>query len=181
MSQLIEVPFHSQLDNEADSDSGWWNECSYSSMAMLLAAIGMVGDGRANLDDYIELEYEKAGYKRGAPFDMNVYMDGVAQKFGKSAKFTRRGSRGELRSLLDRDIPTIIHTFLTRSGHILVCRGYDDESYGGRGGWIVNDPYGEWFSWGYDTTVTGEGLDYSYIGAGSYFGQDGDMWIHWIE
>lgn len=178
---ISEVPFHSQVDNDSDGNSGWWNECSYSSMAMLLGHIGKVGDGRTQLDDYVEREYESAGYTRGAPYQMSDYMNSQAQLFGKEAKFDPYSNRYNIKARLMQGFPCIVHTWLTRSGHILVIVGFDDSAYNGSGAWIVNDPYGEWYSWGYDTTASGEQLLYSYNGAGSHFGVDGDIWLHWIE
>jgi len=50
----------------------------------------------------------------------------------------------------------IVHGYFTSFGYIVVIRGYDDT------GFLVNDPYGEWFSTGYDNSRSGERLHYSH-------------------
>ena len=44
----------------------------------------------------------------------------------------------------------IVHAFLTRPGHIIVIRGYNNS-----GDYYVNDPAGEWYYSGYDYNATG--------------------------
>ena len=73
--------------------------------------------------------------------------------------------------------PVIIHGYFTASGHIIVIRGYDAS------GFIVNDPYGEFFQSGYDNRRSGAGLHYSYglIARTCYPESQQDpqnLWIH---
>ena len=66
-----------------------------------------------------------------------------------------RGTYKDVYTAIDNDHPVVIHGYFTRSGHIVVIRGYDDR------GFYVNDPYGEYFADGYDTNKRGENLHYS--------------------
>jgi hypothetical protein len=65
------------------------------------------------------------------------------------------GTFEDIEESIDANCPVIIHGYFTRSGHIIVIRGYNE------GGFYVNDPYGEYFSNGYNTGVSGENLHYS--------------------
>jgi uncharacterized protein YvpB len=66
------------------------------------------------------------------------------------------GSFKDIQTSIDAGNPVIIHGYFTKAGHIIVICGYDDK------GFIVNDPYGEYFSSGYDNRLSGEKLHYSY-------------------
>ncbi|WP_013321299.1 C39 family peptidase [Gloeothece verrucosa] len=82
---------------------------------------------------------------------------------------------------LDSGKPVIYSGKFTNSGHIIVLRGYDST------GFWVNDPWGEWFSWGYDKNAPpnmnkGAKLHYSYqmMGRLSYSGSQ-TGWAHLCE
>jgi hypothetical protein len=63
----------------------------------------------------------------------------------------------------------------TRSGHIVVARGYDFR------GLIVNDPHGEYFRSGYDTSVSGAALRYSYGLIQETCAYDDQFWVHFVS
>lgn len=80
---------------------------------------------------------------------------------------------------LDAGNPVIYSGQLTRSGHLIVLRGYDDK------GFWVNDPWGEHFNGsgvGYYKALSGENLHYSYhkIYKASYGGNK-TTWCHLPE
>jgi len=53
--------------------------------------------------------------------------------------------------------------------------GYDEY------GFIVHDPYGEWFSSGYRTDLSGSYLNYSYLLIRRVCIPDGSFWVHFIS
>ena len=53
--------------------------------------------------------------------------------------------------------------------------GFDDE------GFIVHDPYGEWFPSGYPTDFSGESLHYSYELIERTCSPDGQFSVHYIS
>jgi hypothetical protein len=53
--------------------------------------------------------------------------------------------------------------------------GYDEF------GFIVHDPYGEWFSSGYRTDLSGSYLHYSYRLITRVCIPDGSFWVHFIS
>ena len=76
----------------------------------------------------------------------NVY----GQNMGASMRLlpNTNGSTSGLKSELDRGHPVIVHGYFTRSGHVLVVLGYDDNGY------YVHDPAGAWsqvFKGGYSS------------------------------
>lgn len=71
-------------------------------------------------------------------------------------KLNYQGTFNDIRASIDAGHPVVIHGYFTRFGHIVVIRGYDEK------GFFVNDPNGEYYDTGYDTSKTGECLHYSY-------------------
>lgn len=87
-------------------------------------------------------------------------------------RFTQSGSLAGIRANLDKGHPVIIHGYFTTFGHIIVVTGYDKH------GFWVNDPNGEWFSTGYRTDLSGEGLHYSNKLIYDTCAYDGNLWQH---
>ena len=173
-------PFFTQINNLNFGSWNWSNTCSCSCMAMMLKKHGIVGAGQYSLDDEIAEDFHSRGLQRGAPMEMKQYMQERLNVLGKTANFTSQGTVEWMRDLLRDGHTLIVHTWLTRSGHLILLKGFDDSFYGGRGAWEANDPFGEWHAWGYDTSVSGESQFYSYNGAGAKFGTDRDIWMHWV-
>jgi Peptidase_C39 like family len=169
----LEVPYYSQLDNRNIP----YGTCNVTSVAMCMGYYGTVGTGQGQLEDQIFDWMHFHDLDRHSPIDLveAFTWKGIEDTF-------RADSRWEdVRRWISNGNPVIAHGYFTRSGHILVIRGYDDFAYGGEGAWIVNDPYGEWHRSGYDTSVSGEGLRYSYGMMAELCGDDGDLWIHFLS
>jgi hypothetical protein len=173
MSKSLPVPHFSQLDNV----NAPYGTCNLTSVAMCMAYLGIAGDGSGKqLEDQLFEYVMRQGLSRHSPTDLRqvLWWKKISDDFRPDAKW------GDARRWIDSGRPLIAHGYFTRSGHIVVIRGYDDAAYGSAGAWIVNDPYGEWNAEGYDTNVSGEALRYSYSMMGNVCGQDGDLWLHFV-
>ena len=148
------VPYFFQYDNLYSPNS----TCGLTSAAMMLGA-----RGSKQTPDQLYLTYGKA---------QGQSPEGLAQLYaweGYSSASGRRGTRSELRAMLDAGDPVVVHGFWTNAGHIAVLVGYDES------GWVVNDPAGDWNS-GYGTR-TGESVHYPFGGGwDKRLSVDGDIW-----
>ena len=177
---VLPTPYKSQLDNDQDWNSGWWNECSYVCKAMFLAAMGFVGNGNGQFEDQIERKSEAAGFMRGEPYGMNEFMRTNYRVAGTDYIFKPDATWEELEDNLLIGYPAILHTWLTGSGHVILLNGWNEAAYGGRGAYLFHDPYGEWYPAGYDTSASGENVPYSFDLCKRLIGTDGDMWAHMV-
>jgi GH24 family phage-related lysozyme (muramidase) len=146
----LKVPYHSQLNNRQNP----YGSCNVTCVAMCLHHLGM--DPRAGgelLEDVLYRRLETEGRSRHNPYDLKALIESYP---GFKDIFRENGGFEAIRSSIDAGNPVIIHGYFTSFGHIIVIRGYDNT------GFIVNDPYGEWFSSGYDNSRSGDGLHYSY-------------------
>jgi hypothetical protein len=178
---VVEQTFYSQLDNDIDSDSGPWNECSFSALAGSLSVHGLVGDGNGQFDDQIERAFESMGLTRGSPKDMEYFVNQTYGGMGIRDDFRFDGNLAEIKKALLDGCGVVLHTDLTPSGHVIAVAGYDDNAYRGAGALIVNDPNGEWFPDGYDQGVTGEHVYCSYALCDRLMGPDNNYWVHVIR
>jgi uncharacterized protein YvpB len=165
----LNIPYLSQLDNV-------WNphgSCNVTSVAMCLTYLGhpIKNTKGQQLEDELYQFCLNNGLSRHSPTDLAI----LVQKYGCKDDFQPDAKWSDVKKWLEAGKPIIVHGWFSRSGHIIVIKGYNEK------GWIVNDPYGEWFSWGYDTTVSGKGLTYSYGMMKQLCGSDGDLWIHYIS
>lgn len=149
MSNILnEFPYFSQRDN-AFNPSG---SCNVTSVAMCLSYLGVKATKEEQLEDELYAELTALGWSRHDPLDLSA----IANTYkGVDATFTTTGTMQDIYSAIDSGYPCILHGYFTRFGHIIVVKGYDSK------GLIVNDPWGEWHDYGYDTSVSGEGLHYS--------------------
>jgi len=165
----LNVPYLSQLNNQRNP----YGSCNVTCVAMCLAYFGHPAIDPIT-DQQLEDELYRAclynGLDRHSPTDLAKLIDiyGYHDKFQPDAKW------GDVKAWLKSGKPCIVHGWFTRAGHTVVIRGYDDR------GWIVNDPYGEWWRTGYDTNASGAGLTYSYEMMHQVCGNDGDLWIHFV-
>jgi uncharacterized protein YvpB len=147
--KTLDVPYLSQLDNQNNPTGS----CNVTSISMTLLFFGIHGDrSYPQLEDQLYRRCEDNGWSRHCPYDLQK----LAQSYpGVRDDFTENGTLNDIRQSIDAGMPCVLHGYFTRFGHIIVVKGYDDS------GFIVNDPYGEWCSWGYDCGVSGESLHYS--------------------
>jgi hypothetical protein len=177
-SVRIAVPYKSQLDNGREP----FSTCNVTSLAMCFDYYD-VGywydfDGkrhRSKKDIQLEDElydYMKVnGLNKHSPQDLakTAIAHGVTDNFDAHATF------GRCKKHLDTRNPCIIHGYFTQPGHIIVLVGYDDK------GFLVHDPYGEWFETGYRTDLSGEYLHYSYDLIQNTCAYDDQFWVHFMS
>ncbi len=167
-SVRLPVPYKSQLDN-------WYNptgSCNVTSLAMCLEYLKT--PRRKTSGQYEDELYQYAinkGYSRHEPVDLAK----IVRDYGRRDKFTRAGTIEGVKDWLAGGNPVVIHGYFTSFGHIIVLVGYDDN------GFIVHDPYGEWFPDGYRTDLSGAYLHYSYRLIRRTCIPDGEFWVHYIS
>jgi uncharacterized protein YvpB len=165
----LNVPYKSQLDN-------WYNptgSCNVTSIAMCLEYFGVKRyDLRfSQLEDELYRYMIDIGLSRHSPHDLAK----VVRDYGRRDDFTVWGTIDAVKEHLANGNPAVIHGYFTWFGHIIVLVGYDDN------GFIVHDPYGEWFSTGYRNDLSGAFLHYSYNLIRNTCIPDGQFWVHFIS
>lgn len=165
-SVKLKVPYKSQLDNEFNPTGS----CNVTSVAMCLEYYGVKAKS-GQLEDQLYQEMLSLGLSRHDPNDL-AYM---VQRYGLKDKFTPYGAVENVKAWLAEGKPVITHGYFTSFGHIIVLVGYDEK------GWIVHDPYGEWFASGYRNDLSGAFLHYSYDLIQRTCMPDGDFWVHFIS
>jgi uncharacterized protein YvpB len=165
----LNVPFKSQLDN-------WYNptgSCNVTSIAMCLEYLGVRRyDLRyRQLEDELYRYMLDSGLSRHSPQDLAK----VVRDYGRRDDFTVWGTIDRAKDHIAKGNPVVVHGYFTSFGHIIVLVGYDQN------GFIVHDPYGEWFSTGYRTDLSGAFLHYSYNLIRNTCMADGQFWTHFIS
>lgn len=107
---------------------------------------------KGGLEDELYQKLEELGRSRHNPYGLKFLIETY---LGCKDIFRENGSFSDVKTSINAGNPVIVHGYFTQFGHIIVIRGYDDS------GFLVNDPYGEWFSTGYDNSRSGERLHYS--------------------
>lgn len=143
------IPHLSQLDNRLNP----YGSCNVTCVAMCLYYLGYPRQPGTQLEDELYKKLEDLGRNRHDPYDLQFL---VGTYPGYKDIFRVDGGFRNIQTSIDAGNPVIVHGYFTPTGHIIVIRGYDQQ------GFIVNDPYGEWFSGGYDNSRSGERLHYSY-------------------
>ncbi len=162
------IPYRSQMDN-LNNPTG---ACNVTSIAMCLDFLRIPRRRRTGQFEDELYEYAIAkGYSRWDPYDLAK----IVRDYGAQDYFTENATIDDVQDWLASGNPAVIHGYFTSFGHIIVAAGYDSE------GFFVHDPYGEWFPGGYDTTVSGAYLHYSYRLIRSVCMADGDFWVHFIS
>lgn len=171
MVRLPGFPYYSQLDNEQNPTGA----CNVTSVAMVLDYFGAKRNPRYGRFEQFEDELysfmRDYGLSRHQPYDLAK----VVRYYGCFDHFTEKADIEQVKKWLDSGNPVIIHGYFTAFGHIMPAIDYDDT------GLIVNDPYGEWFSDGYRTDLSGERLRYSYNLIERTCYPDGFFWVHFCS
>lgn len=164
----LDVPYKSQMDN-------WYNptgSCNVTSIAMCLEYFG--APRRSSVGQFEDELYEytlNRGLSRHSPYDLAR----VVRDYGCRDTFRTNATINEAKNWLANGNPAVIHGYFTSFGHIIVLVGFNER------GFIVHDPYGEWFEWGYRTDLSGAGLTYSYDLIRRVCIPDGSFWVHFIS
>lgn len=149
----LDVPYLSQRDNRTRPHQ----TCNMTSAAMVLKYYGLdrgINTAGRQLEDALT-HYCVSKWGHNAIYYHNRIVD-TLRHYGVKSIFSTTTKFSDIKAHLASGHPVIYSGKFTGSGHIIVLRGYDDT------GFYVNDPWGEWFSWGYDGNKTGENLHYSY-------------------
>jgi uncharacterized protein YvpB len=169
----LPVPYLSQLDNK-DNPFG---SCNVTSIAMALMYLGVAPD-QTNSDfaDQLEVWMSSHGLDRHNPYDLAK----AVQAHGAKDNFRTDATIKDVKAWLAQGNPATVHGYFTASGHVIDLIGYNDQ------GFIVNDPYGEWYTTGYDRNDSsddhkGRGLTYSYDMIERTCMTGGQFWVHFIS
>lgn len=183
--KLLRVPYVSQHTSRYNPHGS----CNVASVAMCLLYFGIMPSRRNYplIDELYSFMEWHTPYSRHNPYDLasvinsagapNTSYPGVRPNNGKKgvvSRFTPNGCLEDLKRHISQGNPCIIHGYFTPFGHIIVVVGYDEN------GLIVHDPYGEWFSSGYRTDLTGENLHYSYNLIRNTC-IDHEFWVHYVS
>jgi GH24 family phage-related lysozyme (muramidase) len=170
---VLKIPYLSQLDNTRDP----YSTCNVTSVAMCMAYFGRpVRNSRGEqLEDELDNYCFENHLSRHSPTDLAR----LAIAYGYHDEFQPDARWNDVKAWLAKGNPIIVHGYFTKSGHIIVIGGYNSK------GWVVFDPYGEWYKSGYDRNdasnpTKGAGLTYSYGMMERLCGSDGDLWIHYF-
>lgn len=167
----LEIPYRSQKDNLMNPGGS----CNVTSIAMCLEYLGASRKtGYENFEQFEDELYQYAinnGYDRHSPH----HLANIVEEYRKRDRFLRHCTIEQCQDHLDGGHPCVVHGYFTRFGHIIVLAGYDAK------GFIVHDPYGEWFSTGYRKDLSGAFLHYSYDMIKQLCIPDGEFWVHLIS
>lgn len=163
----INVPYLSQLDNRHNPSGS----CNVTSCAMVMAYFGIRGNGQGQLEDQLYQWMIDNRLSRHSPEDLQRLI--ISR--GLKDEYRTNRTVEDIKASLDKGRPIILHGYFTRFGHIIVIKGYNEK------GFIVHDPYGEWFRSGYRTDLSGKDLTYSYAlieEVACDYGVKASMWAH---
>lgn len=170
----LDVPYKSQRDNFNNPDGS----CNVTAIAMCLAYLG-VPQRRSDVSFEDELyEYALAhNFSRHCPYDLAQ----IVRDYGAKDTFDKHSTFDAVKKWIADGNPAVTHGWFTTFGHIITIVGYDET------GFIVHDPYGEWYADGYDRNkagvmdTKGKFQHYSYGLIERTCGTDNQFWVHFIS
>ncbi len=164
----IKVPYKSKLDN-------WYNptgSCNVTAISMCLEYLEVQRNSNyGEIEDEVYEYALKKGYSRHNPY----HLAKIIRNYGCQDSFKTNASFAEVKDWLLTENPVVIHSYFTAFGHLIVGVGFDEE------GLFVHDPYGEWFSTGYRTDLSGAYLHYSEQLIRNICMPDDAFWVHFIS
>jgi uncharacterized protein YvpB len=161
-----DVPYFCQYDN-AYKPGG---SCQNTSAAMILRKYGWGGT-----PDTISNRF--GTYMGQTPQGLaNVFNTLASEKgLGVRAKAYSAASMSQMNGLLSSGKPVIVFGWFTRSGHVIVLKGYDGSNY------ISNDPAGKWgqsYKGGYPYGASGgKGAKYGKYAISEALVEGGTIWM----
>lgn len=170
----LNIPYKSQRDNFNNPDGS----CNVTSIAMCLEFLSV--RRHQSTGQFEDELYEYAldhSLSRHDPYDLAK----IVQDYGAQDHFDKHATMDRVKDWLAAGKPIVTHGYFTTFGHIVVLTGYDDQ------GFIVHDPYGEWFASGYDrnqpglSNQKGKFLHYSYRLIETTCASDDEFWVHFIS
>lgn len=170
MRLTIPCPYLCQYDNKLHP----LGSCNLTSLGMALLHYKKDVPGEwerisDNLLDYAD----KNGYDRHSVDDIAA----LARKFGVADTASTATSFAQIKTHLLSDNLVIIHGDFTKSGHIILLRGFDSDE----GMWYVNDPAGKWPNYGNFGWEPGDGVWYESNWFKKLTGPDGHVWAHLLK
>lgn len=170
----LEVPYKSQMDN-MECPTG---TCNVTSIAMCLEYLKIPRHKKSG-----QFEDELYHYALDKGFDRHSAQDlaKIVKNYGGKDNFSENATINQVKDWLAKGNPVVTHGYFTKSGHIICLVGYDST------GFIVHDPYGEWYVDGYDindpdgNNRKGHFQHYSYQMIQDTCMSDGQFWVHFIS
>jgi hypothetical protein len=160
----LDIPYLSQLDNNKNP----YGSCNVTSAAMALKWAGV------NISpDTLYQEMLDKGLSRHSPYDLAVMIENK----GAIDTFLPNANIQDIKEHIKEGNPVIVHGYFTGFGHIIVIKGFDDHNF------ICHDPYGEWYSSGYQINGTkhyGKDIKYSFNLIQELCDENG-IWTHFCE
>ena len=166
----LNVPYHSQLNN-LNNPTG---ACNVTSMAMVMRYCGFKNPSGGQLEDYLYEWLIRKGWSRHSPYDLARMVEEVSDR-QIFCNFSANTTIEQVQNHLRNGWPAVIHGYFTAFGHIIAVVGFDAN------GFIVHDPYGEYFESGYRTDLSGAFLNYSYDLIRRTCIPDGQFWAHLVS
>lgn len=136
-NRLPNFPYHDQTDNAYNPGGA----CNVTSFSMVFHYFGLRPKSTwSQFEDELYLFMQNKGLSRHSPWDLQH----MAHLYDVDCDFKTNRTIADIVNAIDAGKPCILHGYFTTFGHIIVVHGYTNN------GLLVHDPYGEYWSSGYD-------------------------------